>query len=105
MSLMAFGSEHGSVLSEVECPRCGAPAKIRAKKKEASRRVITNIVCEKCHLVKHAGTTSTGAIVLERLRRTLMNKKEKATTHVEKERIERKLELIDDKQRFKDLGL
>jgi ribosomal protein S27AE len=102
---MSFGSEHGSVLSEIECPRCGAPAKIRAKKKEASHRVITNLVCEKCHLVKFAGMTSTRAIALERLRRTLMRKREKASTETQKQRIEGKLEEIEDKQKFKDLGI
>jgi ribosomal protein S27AE len=102
---MAFGEELGSIIKHVECPRCNAPAVVRAKKKESSKRLQTHIVCTKCHKIQFVGTVSSDVIALDRIRQTLLRRHERAKTDKDRVRIERKLKELDNRRRYEDLGL
>lgn len=103
---MAFGSELGGVInSEVACPRCGAPAVIRGRRKESSGRVIMHLTCEKCHLIRYHGFMKVESLMMERLTKTLIKRREKARTEQDRQRVDRKIRELEERRRFKDVGL
>src|SRR6266498_5715822 len=94
MTDRTFGIDFGSVVEHVRCPRCEAPAVIRASSRGA-RVYEDNLVCEKCHLVRFVRLTTLDAMNDQKALLRFSTMKKKARTKRERERIDRKIEEIN----------
>jgi ribosomal protein S27AE len=102
-----FGEELGDIVGWRACPRCGHPdAVLRAQKvTEQSENLLCRIACEKCHLVKHSGLVTERALKINKQLRKLNKQLLVADSLVQRERIKRKIETLEERKRLSELGL
>jgi ssDNA-binding Zn-finger/Zn-ribbon topoisomerase 1 len=99
-----YGEDEGKVIASVKCPNCGSlEAKLRAKKKEASKRLVSHVTCHKCRRTFFAGFTRVETLAMARLRTRLEKKRDNAKTESERERIDQKIAELEEKGKFNDL--
>jgi transcription elongation factor Elf1 len=102
---MSFGTEHGQILEEKNCPRCNAVAKVRARVRGDSNVAMKILTCDKCRLIDFQGLTTQQFLNDIPLIRKLERYKERAVTAGEKIKIEKRIEKIKERSELSDIGL
>ncbi len=103
---MAFGNQYGDVIDHIECPRCGSElAVVRSRQRSLREFYELHITCEKCHLVKFKGMTSSTLLATRKMKRTLVNLRNKAAPEISRLVLDRKIAKLEEKERMNEIGL
>lgn len=100
-----FGAEKGDVIAHLECPRCNAQAVVRGLQRVNTQAIVCHITCSKCHLIRFCGFTSVESLIEAEAMKRLKKKRAQATRKVDQMRIDRKIQLLEERMKLHELGL
>ena len=94
---MAFGEGFGQIVEHIVCPRCQSEKAVVRSKLTNFKFYENHIVCTKCHFVRFVQAVTREDMEDQHLLMRLKAHRENATTKTEQYRLDKKIDIVEER--------